>query len=218
MSKRLQRQIAQLNEKLLGLGILVENRVSQAINSLKERDINLARTIIDADVDVDTTEVEIEEECLKLLALYQPLADNLRFIIATIKINNDLERVGDEAVNIARRALVILKYPPTNFPLNLWHMAESVCKMLRLSIDSLVMQDIDLAYKVCVMDNEVDTLHAENYETVKSALNSCQHEAEALMNLLFVSRHLERIADHATNISEEVIYLREGEIPRHKDV
>jgi len=138
MSKRLQRQIAQLNEKLLGLGILVENRVSQAINSLKERDINLARTIIDADVDVDTTEVEIEEECLKLLALYQPLADNLRFIIATIKINNDLERVGDEAVNIARRALVILKYPPTNFPLNLWHMAESVCKMLRLSIDSLV--------------------------------------------------------------------------------
>jgi len=218
MSKRLQKQIAQLNEKLLGLGILVENRVNQAVNALKSRDLNLAKMIIEADVDVDTIEVEIEEDSLKLLALYQPVADNLRAVVATIKINNDLERIGDEAVNIARRTLIILKYPPITFPLNIWNMSEKVRRMLRLSIDSLVMQDVDIAYKVRIMDHEVDRLNGENYDIIKDALNTCEYGSEILVNLLFVSRHLERIADHATNIAEEVIHLLEGEISRHKDI
>ncbi len=216
MTKRFQKEMSILHEKLLSLGILVESRLKQAMKALQTRDLVLARMVIDSDVDIDTTEVEIEEDCLKILALYQPVAEDLRFLIATIKINSDLERVGDEAVNIAERCLVILKYPALYLDVDFDGMFTIVDKMLRSSLDSLVYRDIDLAYKVCLMDDTVDALHNKNYDVIKDALNSCKHRAGLLLNTFMVSRHLERIADHATNIAEEVIHLLEGEIPRHR--
>lgn len=218
MGKRFIQEMERLHEKLLGLSVMVESKVKQAIKALEERDMNLARIVIESDVDIDNLEVEIEEDCLKTLALYQPVAEDLRYLVATIKINNDLERIGDEAVNIAERALVILKYPSINLNLDFKIMTNTVDKMLRLSLDSLVYRDIDIAYKVCLMDDTVDGIYSKNYEILKDALNSCKHRAGLLINTLLVFRHLERIADHATNIAEEVIYILEGEIPRHKNL
>lgn len=216
MTKRFLQEISKLHEKLLGLGVMVESRLKQAIKVLETRDITLAKIVIDSDIDIDSLEVEIEEDCLKIMALYQPVAEDLRFLVATIKINNDLERIGDEAVNIAERALVILKYPPVNINLDFNAMIETVDRMLRFSLDALVYRDIDLAYKVCLMDDEVDSQHRRNYDVIKDTLNSCEQRAGLLLNMLLVSRHLERIADHATNIAEEVIHILEGEIPRHR--
>lgn len=216
MTKRFLQEISKLHEKLLGLGVMVESRLKQAIKVLETRDITLAKIVIDSDIDIDSLEVEIEEDCLKIMALYQPVAEDLRFLVATIKINNDLERIGDEAVNIAERALVILKYPPVNINLDFNAMIETVDRMLRFSLDALVYRDIDLAYKVCLMDDEVDSQHRHNYDVIKDTLNSCEQRAGLLLNMLLVSRHLERIADHATNIAEEVIHILEGEIPRHR--
>jgi phosphate transport system protein len=216
MSKRFQKEVAKLHEKLLSLGVMVESRVRQAISAFMNRDMEQAKAVIKADVDIDTLEVEIEEDCLKLLALYQPVAKDLRFLVATIKINNDLERVGDESVNIAQRCLVVLKYPPMDIHINIKQMAENVQKMLRSSLDALVYKDLDLAYRVCIQDDTIDNWNRKNYEIIKDELNKCQGKAGLLLNMLLISRHLERIADHATNIAEEVILILEGEIPRHR--
>jgi phosphate transport system protein len=168
-----------------------------------------------SDYELDEMEVDIEEECLKILALYQPVAIDLRFLIAMIKINNDLERIGDEAVNIAQRVGIIAKrdQPQTTFDYSV--MAEKTEKMLKMSLDALVNMDTDIAFKVSILDDEVDTIKDKVYDHVKNAIDSHIDRGGYLINLLLISRHLERIADHATNIAEEVIYMVEGEIIRH---
>jgi phosphate transport system protein len=161
-------------------------------------------------------EVDIEEECLKALALYQPVAIDLRFIIAVIKINNDLERIGDQAVNIAERLITITKserLPEVYFDYST--MGLKAQEMLRLSLESLINMDLDEAYKVVTKDDEVDRIKHEAYDRIKSAMAENPDKIGYLINLLLVSRHLERLADHTTNIAEEVIYLIEGEIIRH---
>jgi phosphate transport system protein len=160
-------------------------------------------------------EVEVEEECLKVLALHQPVAVDLRFLIAAIKINNDLERIGDEAVNIAERVVTIAKEKRLEFTYDYALMAEKTEFMLEKSLDALVNLDLDLALKVCVFDDEVDNIQSNAYSEIKQAMNKHPDQVRYLINLLLISRHLERIADHATNIAEEVIYLVEGEIVRH---
>ena len=158
----------------------------------------------------------MEEECLKLLALHQPVAVDLRFLTAVIKINNDLERIGDQAVNIAERVVTIARRPPVTVPFDYTLMAEKTEAMLRESLDALVNLDADLAHEVCLKDDEVDDMNREIYDKVKDAIRSQPERVGYLINLLLVSRHLERIADLATNIAEEVIYMVEGEISRHK--
>jgi phosphate transport system protein len=161
-------------------------------------------------------EVEIEEECLKILALHQPVAVDLRFIAAVIKINNDLERIADETVNIARGVRYLSKdrqaFP---FAFDFSVMVDKTQTMLKKSLDALVNLDTDIAVKVCLLDDEVDEMNAEVHRLVKEAIKENPEHGEHLINLLLISRHLERIADHATNIAEEVIYLIEGEIVRH---
>jgi phosphate transport system protein len=159
--------------------------------------------------------VDIEEECLKVLALHQPVAVDLRFIIAVIKINNELERIGDQAVNIAQRVQVIAKRPKPPFWFDYSEMGEKAQKMLRMSLDALVNMDVDLAYRVITMDDEVDQIKSEAYDKIKQAIQELPERVGYYINLLLISRHLERLADHATNIAEEVIYLVEGEIFRH---
>ena len=178
-------------------------------------DAELVQQIIKSDYDVDEMEVEIEEECLKILALHQPVAVDLRFLIAVIKINNDLERIGDQAVNIAERVDVIAKRDPSDLFFDYSSMGEKVQKMLKMSLDALVNMDYDQAYEVVMMDDEVDQIKNDAYDRIKKAMGDHPGKLGELINLLLISRHLERLADHATNIAEEVIYLIEGEIIRH---
>ena len=200
---------------MLSLGAMVEESVRLAVKALETRDTDLAQKIIDADHKIDEEEVAVEEECLKILALHQPVAVDLRIISAIIKINNDLERVGDEAVNIAERVITMAKQSPADIRIDYNLMAEKSESMLKRSLDAIVNLDEDLAYKVCLDDDEVDEMNRSIYDQVKLAIKGEPDRVAFLINLLLVSRHLERIADHATNIAEEVIYIIGGVIHRH---
>ncbi|MDL2123289.1 MAG: phosphate signaling complex protein PhoU [Deltaproteobacteria bacterium] len=215
MTIHFQRELEKIKKRILSLGAMVEERVRMVIRALETRDGDAAKKIIISDHEIDEMEVEIEEECLKILALYQPVAIDLRFLAAVIKINNDLERVADEAVNIAERVQVIAKRQRLDVPFNHSLMAEKSEFMLKKSLDAFVNMDVDIALRVCALDDEVDNMLNEAYDVVKHAIGEHPDRVSYLINLLLVSRHLERIADHATNIAEEVIYLVEGEIVRH---
>ncbi len=216
MKRHLQKELENLKKRILSLGAMAEERVRMSIRAFETRDGALARQIIESDGEIDAAEVEVEEECLKIIALHQPVAVDLRFINIVIKINNDLERVGDEAVNIAERVENIAKRLPLSAPFEFSTMAEKTEAMLKDSLDALVNQDVDLAYKVCLDDDDVDRMNHMIYDEVKEAIKKQPDRVATLLNLLLIARHLERIADHATNIAEEVIYMIEGEIPRHR--
>lgn len=216
MTRHLQVELEKLKKRILSLGAMAEERVRMAIKAIETRDGELAKKIMEADSEIDDTEVEVEEDCLKILALHQPVAVDLRFISAVIKINNDLERIGDEAVNIAERVANIARRPAIPLPIHYHEMAEKTETMLKKSLDALVNLDADLAYRVCLADDEVDEMNRVVYDSVKEAIRQNPEQVGYLINFLFISRHLERIADHATNIAEEVIYMIEGVISRHK--
>ena len=215
MAKHFQRELEKIKKRILSLGALVEDRVRMAIHAIEESDPQLAQKIIRSDHEIDEMEVEVEEECLKILALHQPVAVDLRFLIAVIKINNDLERIGDQAVNIAQRIETIAKRKDIPFTFDYSGMAEKAESMLKMSLDALVNMDIDLAMKVVIQDDEVDKVKDLAYDRIKKAIRANPEGTGYLINMLLISRHLERLADHATNIAEEVIYLIEGEIIRH---
>jgi phosphate transport system protein len=215
MTKAFIRELDNVKKMILTLGAMAEERVHMALKAVKQKDREIAAQIMRTDYELDEMEVDIEEECLKIIALHQPVAIDLRFLIAVIKINNDLERIGDEAVNIAQRVDIIArqKSPRTTFDYSA--MAEKTEGMLKMALDSLVNLDTDLAFKVNILDDEIDAIKIDAYEHIKAAICSTADSGGYLINLLLISRHLERIADHATNIAEEVIYLIEGEIIRH---
>ncbi len=215
MAKHLQKEIENLKKNLLTMGAVVEDMVYLATKSIVKRDARMAQEIITRDLEVDKMEVDVEEECLKILALYQPVAIDLRFIIAVLKINSDLERVGDLAVNIAERSLFLSGQEDVCLAFDISAMAERVESMLTRSIDALVNLDVPLAYRVRKEDDRVDAINREMYEKVKGELAVHPSAANCLLHLLSVGRHLERVADHATNIAEDVIYLVDAEIVRH---
>jgi len=215
MTKHFNRELEKLKKLILSLGALAEEEVRMAIKAIELKDAEIAKKIIVDDHRIDEMEVDIEEECLKVLALHQPVAVDLRFIVAVIKINNDLERIGDEAVNIAERVESLAKRKISSFYYDYSTMAQKAEAMLKMSLDALVNLDLDLAFKVLTMDDEVDTIQGDVYQLTKQALRTHTNEEGFLINQYLISRHLERIADHATNIAEEVIYLIEGEIVRH---
>ncbi len=215
MARYLIRELDKIKKKILSLGALVEERVRMTSAAVDNRDAAIAQKIIDTDWEIDEMEVEVEEECLKILALHQPVAVDLRFIVTVIKINNDLERIGDQAVNIAERVLTISKRPEMDFVFDYLPMAEKAEAMLKMSLDALVNVDVDMAFKVITLDDEVDALKTLAYDRIKAAIKKNPERVGYLINLMLISRHLERLADHATNIAEEVIYLIEGEIVRH---
>ena len=215
MPEHLKREIERLKKSILTLCALVEEDVRKAAQSIAERNVELARSIIDKDEIIDHMEIEVEEECLKILALYQPVAVDLRLIVSVLKINNDLERIGDLAVNIAGQAAYLAAQERVEVPFNVQGMAETVQSMLKSSVDALVNMDSDLARRVCATDDEVDAIHREMYVRVQDAILQKPEAVDRLIRYLSVSRSFERIADHATNIAEDVIYLVEGEIVRH---
>ncbi len=215
MAKHLQREIENLKKKLLALGAKVETSVREATLSIENRDVSLARKIIANDIEIDNAEVDVEEDCLKILALYQPVAIDLRFIITVLKINNDLERIGDLSVNIAERAVYLASQAELNISAILIDMAHNAQSMLKKSLDALIARDADLAYEVCANDDVVDQMNRQMYLNVQDAIISDPEHISSLIHLLSASRHLERIADHTTNIAEDVIYMIQGQIIRH---
>jgi phosphate transport system protein len=215
MTTHLINELDLLKQRTFSLVAMVEKNLSLAVKAVSRRDETAARQAIENDAEIDKSEVSVEEECLKLLALYQPVAIDLRFIIAILKLTNDLERIGDLAVNIAERAIFLARAEPLPEPFDFDYMAGKATLMLKNSLDALINRDVELAAKVCDDDDEVDAINRSVYDQVKKSIKQHPQHLDSLINLLSVSRHLERIADHATNISEDVIYLVKGQIVRH---
>lgn len=214
MSIHLQKELTKIKKSILTLGAMVEERVRMASESVEKKDAQKASHLIQGDEEVDAMEVAIEEECLKILALHQPVAVDLRFIISVIKINSELESIADQAVNIAQRVEVMAKHDKSLF-FDYSVMAKKAQNMLKMSLDAFVNLDVDLAFKVLILDDEVDQIKKTAYDKIKEAMKENTDIIGYLINLLLISRHIERMADHSTNIAEEVIYLVEGEIVRH---
>lgn len=217
MARHFHKELEKIKKMILSLGALVEERVRRIATAITERDADLAQELIRSDFEIDEMEVEIEEECLKIMALHQPVAIDLRFLVAVIKINNDLERIADETVNIAQRIKTMTKDRPASFAFDYDPMSAEVENMLKLSLDALVNMDVDTAFKVVTMDDGVDSIHRQVYQLICDEMAHHPDQMAFLINFYLISRHLERIGDHATNIAEEVIYLIEGEIVRHAD-
>ena len=216
MSVHLQKEIEKLKEMIIAEGTVVEESVTNAVSSIEKRDADLARQVIKMDNEIDQMEVNLEEEGLKILALHQPVAIDLRFIVAVLKINNDLERIGDLSVNIAERAIFLATRPPIDVPFDFKAMTANTRMMLKQSLDALVKLDTQMAKDVCASDDIVDEINRKMYSQVREGILKHLDRLECLIHFLLVSRHLERIADLATNIAEDVIYMIDGRIVRHK--
>ena len=216
MTAHMKREIDRLKQMLMSLCEVVEESLRQAVEAIKTRDEALAKTVIAGDIEIDQMEVDVEEECLKILALYQPVAIDLRFIITALKINNDLERIGDLAVNLAERGTFLAGQQREDVTLDFDAMTEKTKSMVHRSLEALVNMDSKLAYEVCAADDEVDQINHQMFLIVQDEIRAHPEQSESLIHLLSASRHLERVADHATNIAEDVIYMIEGHIVRHK--
>ena len=216
MPEHLQRDLSHLKEHLLAMGRAVEEAINKAIESLESRDPELAAEVRRGDGVIDNMEVEIEEECLKILALYQPVATDLRFVVSVMKVNNDLERMGDLACSIAGRAKYLSIHPPLNAPLDFRRMLDLVREMVRDSLQCLVNRDTELARGVLARDDDVDDINAAMFFVVEELVKDDPDALRRSIHLLSASRALERIADLATNIVEDVIFLVEGEVVRHQ--
>ena len=216
MTKHIQRQIDVLKQKILYVGTLVEEAIANAITALINRDAHLAAKVSENDTVIDRMEVEVEEECLKILALYQPVAADLRFVVAVLKINNDLERMGDLAQNISKRVTYLAKSDPMDLPIDFRSMAAKAQNMVKQSLDALVNADTGLARTVRMEDDDVDQARTRIRKQIMDAIRRHPDRVEYLLKFNSVSKHLERLADMATYIAEDVIYMVEGEIVRHQ--
>jgi phosphate transport system protein len=208
-------ELQALKRRLLNMGGLVEERVYKAIGALVERSEQSAQQVIDGDREVNELQIEIDDRCLKLLALQQPMASDLRLIAAAIKINSDLERIGDQAVNIAENALKVFQQPPLKPVLDLPRMAEIAQAMTRDALDSFVRRDATLARAVLARDDEVDKLKDQVFRVLLTHMMADPGTIQRALPLILISRNLERIADHATNIAEDVIFVVEAKDVRH---
>ncbi len=215
MTLHLQRDLEAVKSQLLDMGSLVEKVSNQAITALQERDTELSAGVHELDLTIDQQEVKIEEECLKILALHQPVATDLRFVVCVMKVNNDLERMGDLAINIAERASYLSSHEPLGVPLDFHRMAELTREMVKESLNALLNLDTDLARKVLAKDDEVDEINRQMFEILEEIMLKDPTTIRRAIHLLSASRHLERIADLATNIAEDVVFLVEGEVIRH---
>ena len=217
MSKHLERDLENLQRDILTLAAAVEEAIYKAIHALQDRDAALAKLVIDGDTPIDDQENHVEEECLKLLALHQPVAIDLRRIAAILKINTDLERMADLAEDIAERAVPWRRPRSLPMPDTLQRMTDLTTTMVRQSLDAFVNLDAHLARRVCRLDDEVDRYNDEIIAGADSrSCNGRRRWWRRACRMFSAVRHLERIADHATNIAEDVVYLVEGEIVRHR--
>ena len=216
MTRHIERQIENLKERILRVGTLVEEAISKSITALINRDAALAQRVIANDEEIDRMEVEVEEECLKILALYQPVAADLRFVVAVLKINNDLERMGDLARNIAKRVAQLAGGQPHELPPEIRTMATQAQEMVKQCLDAVVKGDPALARQIRAEDDAVDDARLQIRRRILQGIKNSPEDVENLLRVNSVSKHIERIADMATNIAEDVIYMVQGDIVRHR--
>jgi phosphate transport system protein len=216
MERHIDHELGELKQELVRMASLAEAAIGKAIRALLLREVEMAEDVLRGDEAINRLELEIDERCLRMLALYQPEASDLRFIAMSLKINNDLERIGDQAVNIAERALALFREPPLKPLVDIPHMAELVQAMLTHSVDAFVHRDTALARSVCQRDDAIDQLDDQLFRELLTYMMENRRAITRAVNLILVSRHLERVADHATNVAENVIYLVEGQQVRHQ--
>lgn len=214
MAKHLQKELGKLKKRLFSLSALVEEDVRDAIKAIHTLDNDLAQKVIQKDQVINNEEIEVEEECLKILALYQPVATDLRFIVSALKVNNELERIGDLAVNIAKRTSILSKHNVKE-KYDFSDMAQGVQEMLKKALDSLINIEANTARQVISDDDKIDEYNRLNYDRIKKDIQNAPDQITPLIQYYTVSRILERMADHITNIAEDVIYMIEGQIVRH---
>src|ERR1700730_3797648 len=216
-NKQYEEELRDLRADLVKMGGLVERQIADAVDSLVNRDSSQAREIISRDVEVNRMDVQIDDHCIRLLALHQPAASDLRFITTGLKITTDLERIGDNAVNICERVLELSAEPQLKPYLDLPRMAAAAQSMLKDSLDAFLRDDAVLAEEVIARDDEVDQLNYQMYRELLSYMAEDPHTIGRATRLLFISKYLERIADHATNIAEMVVFMVKGRTIRHMD-
>lgn len=212
------RELAKLRDMLIRMGVLVEASIKDSVRSLVNRDSELARRVIAHDHEINCLDVQIDEECIKVLALTQPMASDLRFITTALKITADLERIGDNSVNIAERALELNEEPLLKPYVDIPHMGSIAQGMVRDAIDAFVNGDKKLALDVIMRDDEVDDLNEIVFQELTAIMTRDSETVRRAVKISYVSKYLERIADHATNIAEMVVYLIEGKIIRHTEI
>ena len=215
MTRHFHDELDALKQTLLAMGGLVEDQIRRAMQALLERDDVIAQEVIDRDRQVNTYDVEVDEQCVNLLALHQPAASDLRFITTAMKIVTDLERIGDQAVNIAQRALELNREPQLKPYIDLPRMADRAQRMVKESLDAFVAGDTALARQVCAADAEVDALKEQIFRELLTFMMEDPRTVSRAIRVILISRFMERVADHATNIAEMVIYLVEGKMVRH---
>jgi phosphate transport system protein len=215
MVRHFEEELTRLKEKILKMGALVEAQISASIKALVERDTALARQTIQNDHQVNAMDVEIDEECIRLLALYQPAARDLRFITTAMKITTDLERMSDLSEDICERAIELAEEPLLKPYIDIPRMAEATQKMVRETLDAFVNKDAELARKVCSEDQFIDDLTHQIFRELLSFMVEDRTTITRAIRISFVAKYIERIGDHATNIAEMVVYLVEGKIIRH---
>ncbi len=215
MERRLDQDLDRVRQMLLKMGGMVEGMVAQATQSLLDRNDRLSTDVIAGDNDVDHLEIEIDELCHLILGTKQPAAVDLRFLVAVMKINGDLERIGDSAVNIAQSVLQLNDQPPLKPYIDLPHLSQLVQDMVHKSLDAFVRRDARLATEVCQSDDAVDGLYKQLFRELLTYMIEDPKTVSRALHLLLISRNMERIADHATNIAEDVIYYVEGRDIRH---
>jgi phosphate transport system protein len=215
MSKQLEHDLETLKERILRMGGLVEDAIQKSVKALVERDSRLAIQVIDGDKIVNNLDVEIEEECIRLLALYQPTGSDLRFITTAIKTITDLERMGDLAVDTCERAVELNEEPPLKPYIDIPRMAGAAQKMLKDSLDAFVAKDADLALDVCEADDFVDNLNHQIFNELLVYMLQDPKNIGRAVRITYIAKYLERIADHATNIAEMVVFMVKGKVIRH---
>ena len=216
MSKHLQNDVDLLHRRLMALFGVVEQMADKSVRALCENRVELAQEVIDTDPQVNETEVEIEEDCLKILALHQPVAADLRRVATVLKINSDLERIADLACNIAERARCMHQHAYFPIPEQLTSMVRQSTLMVKMALDSFVNSDVDLAKRVIQLDESVDEYNLAVINDLTELMQQDHQYVEPALHCFSASRHVERIADHAENIAEDVIYLVDGDIVRHR--
>jgi phosphate transport system protein len=215
MQRHFHEEIETLKQTLLAMGGLVEDQIRHVMRALVERDDALAQEVIERDQQVNAYDLEVDETCVSLLALHQPAAGDLRFITTAMKIVTDLERMGDQAVNIAQRVLELNREAQLKPYIDLPRMAERAQRMVKESLDAFVARDTELARRVCAEDAEVDALKEQIFRELLTFMMEDARTIPRAIRLILISRFLERLADHATNIAEMVIYLVEAKMVRH---
>ncbi len=212
---KFEEEMIDLKKRISKMASLVEEMIAKSIKGLKDRNMILAQEVIKSDNEVNNMEVEIDNLCIKILALYHPEAEDLRVVTMIMKINNDLERIGDHAVNIAKMSIPLSEQPTIKPLIDIQRMADKAIEMLKESLDSFMKLDSEMAVQVCIKDDEVDALEPQIVRELMTFVMSDAQLVDRALRLIFIARHLERVADLATNIAEDAFYIATGDVLKH---